>query len=91
MISYSLEGYEHFPVWNKATFKYSTLQYSIIHSWGNYLSSSYPRFGGCNSEHDKYGPLFSWRLYSREDKRKQRNKKPRNEIISDIERCQERK
>lgn len=42
--------------------------------------------GDNDSEHDKYDPLFSWRLYSKEEGRNQANK-----IISDIERCQRRK
>lgn len=65
-----------FQSWNKAMFMCSILQHLIIHSHGNYSSSSYPRFGRYNSEHDKYDSLFPWRLYSREEERKQRNKKP---------------
>lgn len=55
---------------DKSMFTHSILQHLIIYSHGNYLSGSYPRFGGCNSEHDISSPLFPWRLYSRKEERK---------------------
>lgn len=55
-------------------YKCNTLQHSNIHLISNYLNSSYPIFGGCNSERDK--------------ERKRENKETRNQAneISDIER-----